>query len=414
MSLLKPFRAVRPLPEYAYHVAALPYDVMNSKEAAQMVKNKPYSFLHVDRAEIDMPDISDAYSPAVYQKARANLHALVANGVCSKDDKPMFYIYRLIMNGRSQTGVVGCVSVDEYIDNTIKKHEYTVAEKEKDRINHVDVCDANTGPIYLTHRPDPRLSALLKNVTESKKPVYDFFSDNGVENIVWLADSDETIAEIIDIFKGIDSLYIADGHHRAASAAHVGVDRRRSCPDYDGSEEFNYFLAVLFACDELKILPYNRVVKDTAGLSKEEFLKRVSVNFDIEEIGKDAFEPKELHTFGMLLGDTRYRLKAKEGTFSENDAVESLDVSIIHNNLLAPVLGIVDPRADKRIEFIGGIRGVGELERRVKEDMALAFSMYPTSVDQLMKIADNGKIMPPKSTWFEPKLLSGLFIHELK
>lgn len=414
MAIFRPFKAIRPVSEYASKVAALPYDVMNSAEAAEMVKGNPYSFLHVDKAEIDLPEGTDLYSEQVYLKAKENMNKLVTDGICKQDEEPKFYIYRQIMNGRSQTGLVGCVSIDDYINNIIKKHELTRADKEADRINHVDYCDANTGPIFLTYRPNGDIAAVLADWKENHAPVYDFITDDGIANTVWVIDCPELIAKISELFAGVDYLYIADGHHRAASAVKVGLKRREQFPDYSGSEEFNFFLAVLFDCDELEIMDYNRVMKDLAGNTPAEFIEKISGKFDIEEIGTDAYKPEKAHTFGMLLEGKWYKLTAKDGTFDAADPVAALDVSILQNNLISPILGIDDPRTDKRIDFVGGIRGLGELERRASDDMCLAFSMYPTTLKELMDIADAGKLMPPKSTWFEPKLLSGLFIHKLK
>ncbi len=414
MAIFRPFKAIRPVPEYASRVAALPYDVMNSKEAAEMVKGNPYSFLHVDKAEIDLPEGTDLYSEQVYLKARENLDKLVSDGVCAQDGENRFYIYRQVMNGRAQTGLVGCVSIDDYINNIIKKHELTRADKEADRINHVDYCDANTGPIFLTYRPQEKVAAILGEWTKSHAPVYDFVTDDGIGNTVWVIDCPETTAEIAALFEGVDYLYIADGHHRAASAVKVGLKRREQNPDFSGNEEFNFFLAVLFDCNELEIMDYNRVMKDLNGNTEEEFIAKIREKFTVEKVGASAYKPTEAHTFGMLLGGEWYKVAAKEGTFDSADPVASLDVSILQSNLISPVLGIDDPRTDKRIDFVGGIRGLGELERRAGDDMCLAFSMYPTTLRELMDIADAGKLMPPKSTWFEPKLLSGLFIHKLK
>ncbi len=414
MAVFRPFKAVRPVPEFASQVAALPYDVMNSKEAAEMVTGKPYSFLHVDKAEIDLPDGTDLYSEQVYLKARENLDKLVSENICAQDESAKFYIYRQIMNGRSQTGLVGCVSIDDYINNIIKKHELTRADKEADRINHVDYCDANTGPIFLTYRPQAEVAAILADWCASHRPEYDFVTDDGIANTVWVIDSNDINEKIAELFAKVDYLYIADGHHRAASAVKVGLKRREQFPDYDGNEEFNYFLAVLFDCDELEIMDYNRVIKDLNGNTEAEFISKISEKFAVEPIGENAYKPEVAHTFGMLLGGKWYKLTAKDGTFNAADPVEALDVSILQNNLISPILGINDPRTDKRIDFVGGIRGLGELERRTNEDMCLAFSMYPTTLEELMDIADAGQIMPPKSTWFEPKLLSGLFIHKLK
>lgn len=414
MAVFKAFNAIRPTSDKASLVAALPYDVMNSEEAREMVKGKPYSFLHVDKAEVDLPEGTELYSEAVYLKARENLDRLVSDGICEKDEKPCFYIYRQVMNGRAQTGLVGCASIDDYNNNIIKKHELTRADKEQDRINHVDYCDANTGPIFLAYRQNDRLSAIIREWQNNHKPVYDFVTDDGIGNTVWVIDCDKTNEEITALFAAIDYLYIADGHHRCASAVKVGAKRRAQKPDYDGTEEFNFFLSVAFPSDELEIMDYNRVMKDLNGYSKEEFIAEVEKMFEVEVYeGEGQYKPEEKHTFGMYLDDKWYKLTAKEGTYDESDEVGRLDVSILQKNLITPVFGIEDPRTDKRIDFVGGIRGLEELERRAKSDMVIAFSMYPTSLDDLMAIADAGKIMPPKSTWFEPKLLSGLFIHKL-
>ena len=414
MAIFRPFKAIRPVADKAQDVAALPYDVMNSEEAKKMVEGKPYSFLHVDKAEIDFDPIPEnIYTEAVYLKARENLDKLVTDGICQQDEKPCIYIYRQIMNGRSQTGLVGCTAIDDYINNIIKKHELTRADKEADRINHVDYCDANTGPIFLTYRADEYINSAVEGWKENHAPVYDFVTEDGVANTVWVVDDSELIDEISRKFADTDYLYIADGHHRAASAVKVGLKRREQNPDFTGEEEFNFFLSVLFPENELEIMDYNRVIKDLNGYTSDEFIAKVKNSFTVEAVSKDAYKPQEKHTFGMLLDGEWYKLGAKEGTFDKNDPVERLDVSILQNNLISPILGIDDPRTDKRIDFIGGIRGLGELERRVNTDMKIAFSMYPTTLDDLMAIADADKIIPPKSTWFEPKLLSGLFIHKL-
>jgi uncharacterized protein (DUF1015 family) len=414
MAVFRPFKALRPLPEYADKVAALPYDVMNSEEAAQMVTGNPYSFLHVDKAEIDLPAGTDLYADEVYAKAAENLRALEQNGICAMDETPCFYIYRLVMNGRSQTGIMGCVSIDDYADNIIKKHELTLHEKEIDRIKHVDTCDANTGPIYLTHRKSNPVSEFITDFKEKNEPVYDFTADTGVRHTVWVVSDKKDTDNITKWFKDVQYLYIADGHHRAASAVHVGMQRRQENPGYTGSEEFNFFLAVLFSCDELKIFDYNRVIKDLNGMTPAEFIEKTGDKFIVEKANCEGpYRPEKVHTFGMFLGGEWYKLTAKPGTFDESDPVAALDVSVLQNNLIAPVLGITDPRKDGRIDFVGGIRGLGELEKRAKTDMCLAFAMYPTSLYELLDVADAGKIMPPKSTWFEPKPLSGLFIHKL-
>ena len=412
MAVLKPFKAVRPKDEYASQVGALPYDVMNSEEAREMVKDKPYSFLHVDKAEVDLPQGIDIYSAEVYAKAKENLDALSENGICKQDDKPMLYIYRQIMNGREQTGIVGCTAVDDYINNVIKKHEFTRADKEADRIRHVDTLDANTGPIFLTHRENKTVSDITENWKKTHTPCYDFVSDDGVSQTVWVIDDDEVIDTLVKEFAEIDYLYIADGHHRCASAVRVG-ERRRGEGEYDKAAEFNFFLSVIFPCDQLKIMDYNRVIADLNGNTSEEFIAKMSEKFIVEDADASPYSPEERHTFGMYLDNKWYKVTAKAEFINENDPVECLDVSILQNNLITPILGIEDPRTDKRIDFVGGIRGLGELERRCAEGMRLAFAMYPTSLNELMDIADAGKVMPPKSTWFEPKLLSGLFIHKL-
>lgn len=415
MAVFQSFKAVRPTAENASAVAALPYDVMNSDEARQAVAGKPYSFLHVDKAEIDLDKNINIYDEQVYLKASENLHKLTADGVCIQDEKPCFYIYRQIMDGRSQTGLVGCASIDDYMNNVIKKHEFTRADKELDRINHVDYCDANTGPIFLAYRENAQISEIISSWQSEHAPVYDFTADDGVVNTVWVIDCEEICAKLQNAFAGVDSLYIADGHHRCASAVKVGKKRRAQNPDYDGTEEFNFFLAVAFPKNELAIMDYNRVIKDTNGLSKDELIEKLSEKFTVEPVdAKEPYKPEKKHTFGMFLEEKWYKLTAKDGTFDELDPVGRLDVSILQNNCITPILGIEDPRTDKRIDFVGGIRGLGELERRCKEDMKIAFSMYPTQLSDLMAIADAGKVMPPKSTWFEPKLLSGLFVHKLK
>lgn len=412
MAILKPFMAVRPKDEYASQVGALPYDVMNSEEAREMVKDKPYSFLHVDKAEVDLPQNIDIYSAEVYEKAKENLEKLSEKGICKQDEKPMLYVYRQIMNGREQTGIVGCTAVDDYINNVIKKHEFTRADKEADRIRHVDTLDANTGPIFLTHRENKTISDITENWKNTHTPAYDFVSDDGVSQTVWIIDDDAVIDTLVKEFAEIPYLYIADGHHRCASAVRVG-ERRRGEGKYDKNAEFNFFLSVIFPCDQLKIMDYNRVIADLNGNTSEEFIAKMSEKFVVEEAENSPYAPEKRHTFGMYLDNKWYKITAKAEFINENDPVECLDVSILQNNLITPILNITDPRTDKRIDFVGGIRGLGELERRCAEGMRLAFAMYPTSLNELMDIADAGQVMPPKSTWFEPKLLSGLFIHKL-
>lgn len=415
MITLKPFKAIRPKKCLAHEVAALPYDVMSSKEAREIAKDNPYSFLHVDKAEIDLDENINIYDRKVYEKAASNLQSMIANGIFVEDKKKCLYIYRLVMDGREQTGIVGCTSIDDYINDKIKKHEHTREEKELDRINHVDICDANTGPIFLTYRQKDEISDIIK-VWTKREPVYDFIAKDNVRHMVWIIDDEHIIYNICNEFKNIDSLYIADGHHRAASAVKVGIKRRNENPNYTGNEEFNFFLSVLFPHSDLSIMDYNRIVKDLNGLSSEEFMLKVSEKFKISIFeGKGPYKPSCKHTYGMYLQGKWYELIPIKGTYDSNNLVDKLDVSILQNNLLSPILGIKDPRTDNRVDFVGGIRGLKELERRVEqENWGVAFSMYPTTIQDLIDIADAGEVMPPKSTWFEPKLRSGLFIHSLK
>lgn len=411
MAVFKPFRAYRPAKWNQSKIPALPYDVMSSDEAREMVKGNPLSFLHIDKAEIDLPLGTDVYSQQVYDKARDNLLALEENGDLIQDASPCLYIYRQIMNGRAQTGIVGCAYVDDYKNNIIKKHEYTLAKKEQDRINHVNTCDANTGPIFLTYRKNNDITLTVNRWISEHDPVYDFDMDD-VRQTIWVIDDLAVSSRIQHLFSNVDALYIADGHHRCASAFRVGEMRRKELGTYTGEEEFNFFLAVAFADSDLDIMDYNRVVKDLNGYTFDEFLAEISKSFDVAPLNNQQ-HPIKKHTFTMFFDGKWYMLSAKDGTFDENDPVAQLDVSILQNNLLDPVLNIKDPKNDDRIDFIGGIRGLDELEKRASTDMQIAFAMFPTTVDDLMNIADADKIMPPKSTWFEPKLLSGLFIHHL-
>lgn len=418
MAVVKAFKGIRPVKELASKIAALPYDVMSSDEAREMVIGNPHSFLHVDRPEIDLDPAIDIHDPKVYEKARENLDKMISDGEYTQDEQPCLYIYRQIMNGRSQTGIVFCASIDDYINNVIKKHEFTRADKEEDRINHVDYCDANTGPIFLTYKEDQIASEIIDAwiQNESKrKPVYNFVAEDGITHIVWVIDNEIIINELIDLFKEIDYLYIADGHHRSASAVKVGLKRRAENPNYTGEEEFNYFLAVAFPDNDLMVMDYNRVVSDLNGMTKEELITKLEEKFIVKKSENNApVKPAKKHTFGMDVENDWYLLEAKEGTFDESDPISQLDVAILQNNVLTPILGIEDVRTSDRIDFIGGIRGIKELEKRVNKDMKIAFSMYPTEVHDIMDVADIGEVMPPKSTWFEPKLRSGLFVHKLK
>jgi len=412
MAQIRPFKAYRPCKGMEERIAALPYDVYNRAEACEVVKKNPESFLAVDRAETQFGEEVDTYADCVYEKADQMLREKILEGKFVQDPTPCFYLYELTMDGHSQTGVVGCASIDDYRNNVIKKHENTRADKEEDRIRHVDTCSMQTGPIFLAYRAKEDLKEKIREL-KKQAPVYDFVSEDGIGHRAWVIDNDSDVAMIEEAFGKIPAIYIADGHHRCASAVKVGLKRREQYPDYTGEEEFNYFLSVIFPDEELRILDYNRVVKDLNGMDAATFLTRIEEYFAVEKKGQSPYRPMEKGTFGMYLENEWYGLSAKEEIKSE-DAVEGLDVSLLQNDLLDPILGIMDPKTDKRIDFVGGIRGLGELERRVHTDMKVAFSMYPTSIAELFAVADAGRLMPPKSTWFEPKLRSGLFLHEIE
>ena len=414
MAIVRPFKGVRPKEDLVEKVASLPYDVMNREEAAAMAEGNPYSFLHVVRPEMDVPAEMSMYDPEVYKTARKNLDKMQADGILIQDDAPKYYIYRQLMNGRVQTGLVGCTSIDEYMNNTIKKHEFTRPQKEQDRINNFDYCDANTAPIFLTYRKNDEINTIVNDWIKFHMPVYNFISDDDITHIVWSIDDVAIIERIQALFASIDYLYIADGHHRSASSVKVGMKRREEFPNYTGDEEFNFFMSVIFPDEDLFIMDYNRVVMDLNGNTEEEFMAKVGEKFDIAEAeGTEPYRPMAKKTFGMLLDGKWYVLTAKEGNWNEEDPVGRLDASILQDNLLAPILGIDNPRTNNRIDFVGGIRGLKELERRCQTDMKVAFSMYPTTMEDLINVADAGEVMPPKSTWFEPKLRSGLFTHKL-
>ena len=408
MALIKPFECVRPNEKDAARVAALPYDVYNRQEAVCEVKREPLSFLKIDRAETQFDDSTDTYAPEVYAKAKELFEEALADKTFITDTDKTYYIYALTMDKRTQTGIVACASIDDYLNNVIKKHENTRADKEVDRITHVDTLSAQTGPIFLAYRADSVINDAVKK-TKENKALYDFISPDGIRHQVWKMTDITLVENVRKAFEGIDSVYIADGHHRAASAVKVGLKRRQENPGYTGNEEFNYFLSVLFPDEELMILPYNRVVKDLNGYTQEEFLNKIKEKFDIAESDKQV-SPDKKGTFGMYLGGKWYKLTAHKDIMSD-DPVDGLDVAVLQDNLLAPVLGIGDPKTDKRIDFVGGIRGLSELEKRCREDCVVAFSMYATSIAELFAVADAGKLMPPKSTWFEPKERSGLFMH---
>ncbi len=408
MITVKPFRALRPKTEYAQECAALPYDVMSSEEARVEVKNKPYSFLHVDKAEVDLPCGVGLYDDAVYAKAAENLARLETDGVYETEAEKSFYFYRQIMNGRAQTGVVACASIDDYIDGRIKKHELTRADKEADRIRHVDTCSAQTGPIFLAYRQSEDLAQIIAAETE-KTPLYDFLSDDGIRHTVWIADRTQN-ERIERAFAALDALYIADGHHRAASAVKAGLKRREN--GYDGSEEFNYFLSVIFPACDLKIYDYNRLLYDLNGMDEQAFLREIETRLGTVSPAENG-RPQSAHTVGVYLGGKWYSVKFREEICNAESPAKRLDCAILQEKFLAPALGIENPRTDKRIDFVGGIRGLKYLESRCNTDAKAAIAMYPTSMDELFAVADAGEIMPPKSTWFEPKLRSGIFIHKI-
>lgn len=421
MAQIRTFRGLRPRPELAFRVASFPYDVVNSDEARLLAEGNSLSFLHVVKSEIDFPAGMDPYDDRIYEKAAANLEALAGRGVLIQDSSPCLYVYRQIMGDHCQTGLVTCAAVEDYEKDIIRKHERTREVKERDRIRHVEATNANTGPVFLTYRARAGIDRMISGVAEAP-PAYDFVADDGIRHVFWVVDDQALCQGLVAAFAEVDFLYVADGHHRTASAARVGAFRRQANGAHDGSEEYNGFLTVLFPHEQLKILDYNRVIRDLAGLSREDFLAQAGEVFTIEHLGRrevpegsaQSFKPEGPHFFSMYLDGDWYRLEAKPGTFPPEDQILSLDVSILQENLLAPILKVSDPRVDERIDFVGGIRGLVELEKRVDSgEWAVAFALYPTTVEQLMAVADAGKVMPPKSTWFEPKLRSGLIIHLL-
>lgn len=406
MAIVVPFKALRPQPQYAKQVASRPYDVLNSAEAKVEARGNPNSFLHITKSEIDLPDSTDIHSEPVYEKAKENLRAFIQRGVLFREDKPCYYIYQLVMDGRSQTGIVCASSIDDYENDIIKKHEFTRPEKEQDRINHIKTTGAQTGNVFLAYRNVREIDTLVENWKSTHSPVYDFVAEDGISHTIWVISSENTINTLRQLFEEkVPLTYIADGHHRAASAAKV-----REALGRKKTEDANYFLTTLFPANELKILDYNRVIKDLNGYSKEQLLESLEEQFIVSKSGSPV-SPPSLHQFGMYLDGQWYKLDAKEGTYS-NDPIGVLDVTILSNNVLEKFMGIKDQRTDKRIDFVGGIRGVEELEKRVDSgEMAIAFSLHPVSIQQLFDIADSGNVMPPKSTWFEPKLRDGLITH---
>lgn len=411
MAIIKPFRALRPNPNVAVRLASRPYDVLNREEARREAEGFPESFYHISRAEIDLPDRVDIHDKKVYKKAAENLKKFIEKGYLFREEKPCYYIYQLVMDGRSQTGIVAVSSVVDYEEGIIKKHELTRPEKEKDRINHILATKAQTGNVFLAYRANDHLNNLVSNVKSSQKPVYDFTSIDGVKHSVWVVDKEDRIEEITRLFKEeVPHTYIADGHHRAASAANAA--KRISGKRFNTDAASSYFLTTLFPDSELEIIDYNRLLKDLNGHSKEEFLEELKKDFDVEVVGKQPVKPEATHVFGMYLEKEWYRLTAHEDIYDEKDPIGVLDVAVLQKQVLDPILGIKDPRTDSRIDFVGGIRGLEELERRVDNgEMEVAFAIYPVTMEQLFEVADSGNIMPPKSTWFEPKLRDGLLTH---
>ena len=412
MAVFRPFKAFRPKPELAGDIASKPYDVLNSEEAREEVKGKPLSFLHVGKPEIDLDPAIDHYDPKVYAKGKEDLLKLISDGNLVEDPEPYLYVYAQTMDGRTQYGLVGCASVDDYNKDVIKKHEKTRKVKEEDRCNHVRVTNAHSGPIFLTYRDVDEINKIVSAITKDA-PENDHVAEDGIRHQSWVIKDKATLDKVQSILANVDYFYVADGHHRSAAAGIVGGERQKANPNHKGDEEYNFFLAVLFPGSHLHIMDYNRVVKDLNGLSKEEFMEKLSKLFTIKE-SDGQFKPAKKGDVGMYLDKKWYQLSANPDLLKNPDPVESLDVAILQREVLTPYLGIDDPRTSERIDFVGGIRGLGELEKRVDSgEMTVAFAMYPTSVEELMSIADAGKIMPPKSTWFEPKLRDGLFVHFL-
>lgn len=413
MAILKPFKGIRPKKEYVKQVASKPYDVLDEKEARAEAGTNTNSFYHVIKPEIDFPDGHNVYAPEIYNKGKENFERMLREGVFFSDEKECYYIYRQVMNGRQQYGIVGCASVDDYLNNVIRKHELTRPDKEEDRKKHVRISNLNYEPVFFAYPNVPELDEIVNKISQDS-PEYDFTADDGIGHTFWTVKDDSTINRITELFSRIKYTYVADGHHRTAAAALVGKERRDVNKNHSGKEEYNYFLAVHFPDNQLQIMDYNRVVKDLNGLTAAQFIEQLNENFKVEEKGVEAWRPAGLHNFGMYIEGKWYSLTAKPGTFNDSDPIGVLDVTILYERVLKPVLNIVDLRTDKRIDFVGGIRGLEELKKRVDSGkMKAAFALYPVSMKQLMDIADTGNIMPPKTTWFEPKLRSGLVLHSL-
>lgn len=414
MAIVKPFKGVRPAQQFVEQVASLPYDVLSSEEARKVAAGNEKSFYHIIKPEIDFPEGTDDHDPKVYQKAADNFQLFLQNGWLIQDEQEKYYIYAQTMNGKTQYGLVVGAYVPDYMNGVIKKHELTRRDKEEDRMKHVRVSDANMGPVFLAYPDNDVLDSVVKKYT-AKAPTYDFVApEDGFGHTLWIVDNKEDIDVITEAFKAMPSLYIADGHHRSAAAALVGAEKAKQNPNHRGDEEYNYFMAVCFPANQLTVIDYNRVVKDLNGLSPQEFMDAVAKNFEVEDKGSAIYKPNALHNFSLYLEGKWYSLTAKPGTFDDNDPIGVLDVTISSNYILDEILGIKDLRSDKRIDFVGGIRGLGELKRRVDSgEMKMALALHPVTMKQIMDIADSGKIMPPKTTWFEPKLRSGLIIHKL-
>jgi uncharacterized protein (DUF1015 family) len=414
MAILKAFKGLRPPVKIARELASRPYDVLNSKEARIEAEGNPYTLLHIIKPEIDLPEGTDEHEPHVYQKARDNFDLWRKNGWLVPDQEECLYIYAQTMNGKTQYGMVGCAGVEDYMNGIIRKHELTRKDKEEDRMKHVRINNANMEPVFFTYPAVKEIDQIVTSVVSSQNPVYDFTATDGVGHHFWVINDPSTIAKITDLFSRVPFTYVADGHHRTAAAALVGNEKRKNNPAHTGKEEYNFFLAVHFPDNQLSIIDYNRVVKDLNGLSVPEFLEKLKLVFDVEARGPETYKPVRLHNFGMYLESQWYSLTAKPGTYNDKDPIGVLDVTVLSQRLLDEILGIKDLRTDKRIDFVGGIRGLGELKKRVDSgEMKVAFALYPVSMKQLIDIADTGNIMPPKTTWFEPKLRSGLVVHLL-
>lgn len=414
MAILKAFKGIRPVKDKAKHIASRPYDVLNKEEARKEAGANKYSYLHVIKPEIDLPDDINPYSDRVYEKGKENFQKLMDEKVLIPDDKEYLYIYAQTMNRKTQFGIVGCAGVEDYMNDVIKKHELTRPDKEEDRMNHVRVSGMNYEPVFFTYPAKPEIDDIVNNVVQNNKPEYDFTAEDGISHHFWVIRDQDKIGRIIELFGEMPATYVADGHHRTAAAALVGNERKKNNPNHKGDEEYNYFLAVHFPDNQLSIIDYNRVVKDLNGLSEEDFIDKLRQDFEVEDLGGREYKPQKVHEFSMYLDGKWYKLTAKEGRYDDDDPIGCLDVTVLSNHVLEKLLDIKDLRKSKRIDFIGGIRGIGELKRRVDNgEMAVAFALYPVTMEQLIRIADTGSIMPPKTTWFEPKLRSGLVVHSL-